>query len=232
MSSKSYEVSIPTRILYDERLDGSELKLYLVIRANCNEQGFSVIKNNKLMSFLGKSDRFVQRNILKLEKLGYIVRLKDVKKKEFLYNENYPRVLWLKEDFMRLEDKEAKKAYLKAHARPETDYMSFVSYLRALHTIEDIKILHVHGATSTYAIMKDGYMYKIKEWDSSQIKLSSKQSKKIFDILWVNRFNFFEDKTQVFNEILNEEEQAQYDMLKRLSHKLTAEMLDKKDKIN
>ena len=154
--------------------------------------------------------------------------MRDVKKKEFLYEKNYARVLWLKEEFMRLEDKEAKQAYLKAHARPETDYMSFVSYIRALHTIEDIKILHTHGVISTYAIMSDGYLYKIDNQRLSTIKLSSKQSKKIFDILWVNRFNFFEDKTQVFNEILNEEEQAQYNMLKKLSHKLTAELLEKK----
>ena len=207
----SYEVSIPTSLIYDNRLSELELRLYLIIRDNCNIDGYSEIKNPKLEKLLSITDGWIRKSLANLEKYGYIVRKHDVKKND-IYKKNIRRVIWIKEAWLRYKDSKKKQAHFASHAKPTNDKRKFIHHLRENVSGQPLTIKHANGHIESY-IIKDGFLHYANDGKM----LRTPDATEVNQILFSNRYAVLQDPTAMIVEKQSAEQMEMSKLMQRMA---------------
>jgi len=207
----SYEVSIPTSLIYDNRLSELELRLYLIIRDNCNMDGYSEIRNKKLADLIGKSEERTRKILADLAKTGHIVIKHDVKKND-IYPKNIRRVIWIKEAWLRYKDSKKKQAHFASHAKPTNDKKKFIQHLRENVSGQPLTIKHADGHIESY-IIKDGYLHYANDGKM----LRTPDATEVNQILFSNRYAVLEDPTAMIVEKQSAEQMEMTQLMQRMA---------------
>ena len=206
-----YDVSIPTNLIYDNRLSDSELRLYLIIRDNCNRDGYSEIKNNKLEQLSNKKERFIRGSLASLEKQGHIVVKQNVKQND-IYPKNIRRVIWMKEAWLRYKDNKKKNEHFHSHAKPSNDYKKFIDTLRNDYKNIPFTIKHTNGELKSY-IIKDSLLHYA---DNKQM-MRKEDSELVYKILFANRHQVLENPTSLIIEKFTDEQEEVSNLMNKLA---------------
>lgn len=207
----SYEVSIPTSLIYDNRLSEFEKILYLIIRDNCNMDGYSEIKNTKIAELTCKHKRSIIYALENLEKHGYIVKKQHVKKND-IYPRNIDRVIWLKEAWLRYKDSRKKQAHFASHAKPTNDKKKFIQTLRDDYSNMPLTIKHANGEIISY-IIKDGFLHYTEDGKILRTPVATHVNKILFD----NRYAVLENPTALITEKQSEKEKEMSELMQRMA---------------
>ncbi len=203
-----------SRISKDKNLSHSAFRLYMIIKSECNDDGFCVSTNKELGEFLnGSTKSTIQRIINDLVDAGYLEKIAYPEKND-MYKKNYHRVLWIKSAYLKYKEHLRKERHFAARKTPANDKIKFVEFLREekpsmVHTIK-----HKDGHEDTYEINKfDGNLWRTSGLVNET--LTKEEANKIYKILFWGRFTIFELQGMcVVNEVLSEEQRDEV-MLKQ-----------------
>jgi len=206
----SANVSVPTKLLDDKKLEPFDIVLYLIIARNVCDYGYTKMENSTLCYKSGKSERTIQRSLERLIKQGWLKTKFNVKQNN-IYDQDCKRVIWL-DEFYHKYNYRTRKAKKKTVTN---DYKEFLKWLK-LDLKGIVFPVELGGVVSKYMIQDIKHQGKIKQLlqvlgeDGKWHGLEPSDSKDVYNKMWRNKSVYIEwaKQAEVSRQVQNLNELA------------------------